>query len=83
MSKGLKETLCTRGIHREICIYKQDYLNIIKAIENVVVEQPSIDGINGPFKKVSDFDFIGSTSIACRYYQNWTDTYRDYRNINQ
>lgn len=31
---GVKETLCTRCAHREVCIYKQDYLDIIKAVEN-------------------------------------------------
>lgn len=83
MSERVKETLCTHCAHRQVCIYKQDYLNIIKAIENVVVEKTSIDGKGVQFKKVSDFDFISSTSIAYRYYQNWADTYRDYRGTNQ
>lgn len=26
---GVKETLCTRCAHREVCIYKQDYLETI------------------------------------------------------
>lgn len=81
MSERVKETLCTKCSHREVCIYKQDYLNIIKAVENAVIEQSSIDGKYGQLK-VTDFDFIGSISIACRYYQNWTDTYRGYRDIN-
>lgn len=25
---GVKETLCTRCAHREVCTYKQDYLDI-------------------------------------------------------
>lgn len=83
MSERVKETLCTKCTHQEVCIYKQDYLNIIKAIENVIVEKTSIDGKGAQFKKVSDFDFIGSTSITCRYYQNWDDTYRDWKDINQ
>lgn len=34
---GVKETLCTRCAHREVCIYKQDYLDIIKAVENAAI----------------------------------------------
>lgn len=30
---GVKETLCTRCAHREVCAYKQDFLDIIKAVE--------------------------------------------------
>lgn len=57
MSEGVKETLCTRCEHREVCMYKLDYLNILK--------------------KVIDYDFISGISVGCRYYRNWTDTYRD------
>lgn len=39
MSERVKETLCTHCAHREVCIYKQNYLNIIKAVENAVIEQ--------------------------------------------
>lgn len=83
MSERVKETLCTHCAHRQVCIYKQDYLNILKAVKNTVVEKTSIDGKSVQFKKIIDFDFIGSISVACCYYQNWTDTYRDYRDINQ
>lgn len=24
-----------------------------------------------------DYDFINEISVGCRYYRNWTDTYRD------
>lgn len=37
MSEGVKETLCTRCAHREVCIYKQDFLDIIKAVENASI----------------------------------------------
>lgn len=30
MPEGVKETLCTRCVHREVCIHKLDYLNILK-----------------------------------------------------
>lgn len=34
---GTKETLCTRCAHREVCTYKQDYLDILKAVESATV----------------------------------------------
>ena len=46
MPEGVKETLCTRCEHREVCIYKLDYLNILKAVENarVSVVKETTDG---------------------------------------
>ena len=34
---GVKESLCTRCIHKDVCAYKHDYLDIVKAVENVTV----------------------------------------------
>ena len=78
MPEGVKETLCTRCEHREVCIHKLDYLNILKAVENArvsVVKEDSDGGFSS--KKVADYDFISGISVGCRYYRNWTDTYRD------
>ena len=41
---GVKETLCTRCAHREVCAYKQDFLDIIKAVENAAVTRDTPDG---------------------------------------
>lgn len=67
---GVKETLCTRCIHKDVCSYKHDYLDIIKAVENVTVAK-------GLYcvKKVIDYDFIGTIHVSCRYYENRTETY--------
>ena len=62
----VKETLCNRCAHREICIYKQDYINILKAIENATVTQDTPDGITS--KKVIHYDFISGISVSCKYY---------------
>ena len=59
---GVK-TLCTLCAHKEVCTYKQDYLDFIKAIENATTN-------------ASHRDFIGAISVGCKYYGNWTDTYR-------
>lgn len=78
MPDGVKETLCTRCMHREVCIHKLDYLNIIKAVENARVAAVK-DEATGGFSstKVIDYDFISGISVGCRYYRNWTDTYHD------
>ena len=68
MPEGVKETLCTRCAHREVCIHKLDYLNIIKAVENArvsVVKNDSDGGFSS--KKVADYDFISELAVGCRY----------------
>ena len=78
MPDGVKETLCTRCEHREVCIHKLDYLNILKAVENArvsVIKENTDGGFSS--KKVADYDFISEISVGCRYYLNLTDTYRD------
>lgn len=61
-----KETLCTRCAHREVCIYKQDYIDILNAVENTAVTQDTPDGIVS--KKVTQYDFISGISVSCKYY---------------
>ena len=71
----LKETLCTHCAHREVCAYKQDFFDIINAVENTSVYKDLSDGrINS--KNVRDYDFISEINVNCKYYQNWTETYR-------
>lgn len=76
---GVKETMCTCCEHREVCAYKQDYLDILKAVENARVLKEMPDGKISS-KKVADYDFISGFSVGCQHYRNWTDTYRDYNN---
>lgn len=78
MPDGVKETQCTRCVHKDVCAYKFDYLNILNAVENARVSVIK-ENTNGGFssKKVADYDFISGISVGCRYYRNWTDTYRD------
>ena len=78
MPEGVKETLCTRCVHREVCVHKLDYLNILKVVENARVSSIT-DTQDGGFssKKVADYDFISGISVYCRYYRTGTNTYRD------
>ena len=72
---GTKETLCTRCAHREVCTYKQDYLDILKAVDNATVTRDTPDG-KITSKKVIHYDFISGVSVGCKYHQSWTETYR-------
>lgn len=65
---GTKETLCTHCAHCAVCIYKNDYLDILKAISNAVVSKESTDG-KFTTKRVIHYDFIGDISLPCKYYQ--------------
>lgn len=65
---GVKETLCTRCAHREVCAYKQDFLDIIKAVENAAVTRDTPDG-KITSKKVIHYDFISEISVGCKYHQ--------------
>ena len=66
----VKETLCTRCAHREVCTYKQDYLDVLKAVEDASVIRGTLDG-KITSKKVTCYEFIGEISVGCKYYQNW------------
>ena len=75
MFEEVKETLCTRCAHREVCTHKQDYLDILKAVENATVTRDTADG-KITSKKVIHYDFISGISAGCKYHLNWTETYR-------
>ena len=75
MSEVVKEILCARCAHMNVCAYKQDYLDILKAVENVYVVKDAPDG-KITSKKAINYDFISKISVGCKYYQNWTVNYR-------
>ena len=60
LDTGVKETLCTHCIHREVCKNMLDYLNILKAVENATMESERRD-------------FISTINVGCKYYKNETN----------
>lgn len=76
MNQGVRETSCTSCVHREVCMYKNEYLDILKAVSDATVNKATPDG-RMSMKKVSSFDFISSIDVVCRYSttykneQNW------------
>lgn len=68
MIDAIKEVSCTLCAHQEVCAYKQDYIDILKAIENATVNRDTADG-KITSKKVIHYDFISGISVGCKYYQ--------------
>lgn len=60
LDTGVK-TLCTHCSHKEVCVHKQDFRDIIEAIENA---------------SITRYEFVSEISVKCKYYENWTETYR-------
>ncbi len=54
MSEAIKETICTRCIHRDICKYKTEYLDTLKYVANIQ-------------KSPHYYDFIENISVNCKY----------------
>lgn len=75
MSECCKETLCTHCIHREVCVYKEDYLALVRAllalcinkrVENTIVSTP-----------VSNLAFCGEITAPCRFHREILPVPRD------
>lgn len=73
MSEGLvvsiNETACTRCIHKEVCLYKNDYLDIFNAVSDANVSKMCPDG-KISLKKISSFDFIDGIRVVCHHYKS-------------
>lgn len=71
--------LCDHCPHNEVCIYKQDYIDILKAVENATVSRYISDG-KITSKKVIHYDFVSDISVGCKYYTTWANLYRSIEN---
>ena len=65
MSDCVKETLCTSCIHRSVCSYKNDYLNAVRAVNEVSMSW-------------KDLKCIGDISVNCIYHQNLSHEIKEY-----
>ena len=43
MDEGVRETLCSSCIHRYFCTHKDDYLNMIKSLQETFYKFPKND----------------------------------------
>lgn len=61
MGGAVRETMCTSCIHREICLYKQTYLEYLSACEKMYSDYPD------------DISFIKKTDPNCIHYKKKSD----------
>ena len=50
----IKEVSCTKCLHQEVCIHKQDFLDICNKVKTT---------------PITNLDCLGGIQIECRYYQ--------------
>ncbi len=55
------ETVCTCCIHREVCLYKQTYLDFLRACEKIRSNYPY------------DISFIKRNKPECNFYKKKSD----------
>lgn len=70
MSDGVMETACTRCYHKEVCMYKQNFLDINKAVLEATVTKRNDDG-RISMKRVTDFECLGEIRVYCRYFTDY------------
>lgn len=68
MFEGTKETQCTRCLHKDVCIYKQDFLDICNAVFGAEVHKSCDDVKKVMMKKIVNFECLGDIQITCRFY---------------
>lgn len=61
MDGGVRETTCTHCIHREVCLYKQTYLEYLRTSEKMYSDYPD------------DISFIEKTDPNCIHYKKKSD----------
>lgn len=78
---AVKETICTRCAHRNVCTYKDDCLSVIEAVSKTTVNKQLPDG-TVEVTPIKNFDFIGDVLITCRYRDNSDYTTKIKMNLN-
>ena len=63
MNEGVRETCCSSCSHRDVCAHKDDYLNMIKSLEEVFYKFPENERA---FMRLRDPD--------CKFYSKELET---------
>lgn len=66
---AVKETICIRCAHRNVCAYKDKFLSVIEAVSKTTVTKELPDGTVA-VTPIENFDFIEDISITCRYHDD-------------
>ena len=69
MFEAVKETACTRCVHRKVCIHKQNFLDICNAVYDASVCSSCSDGNKVAMKKITNFECLGDIIVTCRFHR--------------
>lgn len=69
MSDGVRETPCTRCVHRTVCKHKDDFLKAIQAVNEATVHEHEDSSNKVKMTKVINYDFVSDISVTCRYHK--------------
>lgn len=64
---GVKETLCTRCYHRNVCKYAEQFLAVQKKLDEVEFAISGTDEVR--FAKLRDIPWL-KADLKCQYYRN-------------
>ena len=65
MDEGVRETLCSSCSHRDVCTHKDDYLNMVKSLQEMFYKFPE-----------NERDFMYLRDPDCEFYSKESSTPR-------
>ena len=65
MDEGVRETLCSSCSHRNVCAHKDDYLNMLKSLQEMFYKFPD-----------NERDFMYLRDPDCKFYSKISSTPR-------
>ena len=69
MDTGKRETSCSKCLHSDVCIHKQDFIDINNAIFDATVHKAYENGDGKTsLKRGVDYECLGGISVSCRYF---------------
>lgn len=77
MNEAVRETPCTHCAHREVCKHKEDFLNVIRAVNEATVHEPEDNSNRVRMKKVVNYDCVSDIVVTCRYHKPEVATPRE------
>lgn len=76
MSDAVKETSCTRCVHRTVCKHKDDFMKVIQAINEASVHE-RIEDNKMKMTKVVNYECVGDITVTCRFQQQKAVAFRN------
>lgn len=78
MSDAVRETPCTRCVHREVCKHKEDFLKAVQAVNEATVHEREDNGSHVmKMTKVVNYDCVSDITVTCRYHKPEVATPRE------